>query len=142
MNITPELKIYALCTVILFYKMWGTGLYQALSRVKAKKFTNEEDAKSFGGELTDKEIPQIEKAYKAYRNDFENIPPFLFMGICYVLLGCWPKGAFIYFPLFTVARIGHTVFYIKSNQPLRSLCYGIGLMATIAVSVHVFINSF
>jgi len=50
------------------------------------------------------EAPIVKRAAMAWRNDLENIPIFLFLGLIYVTLGCSPEGAYIYFTIFIVAR--------------------------------------
>ncbi len=37
---------------------------------------------------------------------------------------------------FIIARIGHLVFYLKDNQPLRSACFSLGLLCIIAIFLH------
>lgn len=132
-----SLKVYAICVVLLFFKGVSTGIYQGIVRSKAKAYSNPEDAKALGGKFIEQELPEIEKANKAFRNDFENIPVFLALSLTYVLLGCWELGALIYFPIFTFARYLHTYCYIKSIQPYRSMSYGIGLSISFIVAIHI-----
>lgn len=133
-----SLKIYAICAVILFFKMQAVGISQVMARTKHKTFLIPEDAKNFAQtEAVDKEHPDVIRANKAYMNDLENIPIFLFLALTYVILNCPDKLALIYFPVFTFARIMHTAFYLKGNQPLRSMGYGIGFLINIILSGHI-----
>jgi hypothetical protein len=80
------LKIYAICCVILYLKMFGVGFLQGFYRTKNKAFTNPEDAKAFAQtEAVAQDPPEVERANKIYRNDLENIPIFLFLALCYVM---------------------------------------------------------
>ena len=81
----------------------------------------------------------MKRAAAAWRNDLENIPIFLFLGLIYVTLGCWPAGAFIYFSIFAVARILHTIVYLRGLQPARTIFYAIGITICVILSVHILI---
>src|ERR1700723_3201648 len=105
-----EYQFYALTTVILFLKMFAISIVQGLGRVNAKQFVTPEDARFFAhAPPAPDEAPIVKRAQMAWRNDLENIPIFLFLGLIYVTLGCWPEGAYIYFSIFVIARILHTV---------------------------------
>ncbi|WP_317930693.1 MAPEG family protein [Halioxenophilus sp. WMMB6] len=71
------------------------------------------------------------RALAAHNNAFEAFPPFA----AGVLLALWGEA-----PLFTmqilcgvhiVARVGHALFYFADVPPLRSLCWAIGMVASI-----------
>jgi glutathione S-transferase len=133
-----EYQFYAVITVILFFKMLVLSTVQALARTGAKSFPNPEDAKFFGapGPVAD-ELPIVKRAAAAWRNDLENIPIFLFLGMIYITLGCWPGGAFIYFTIFVIARILHTFAYLRAMQPARTIFYGIGIAMCVTLSVQI-----
>jgi glutathione S-transferase len=135
-----EYQFYALITVILFFKMLANSVVQGRARTGAKSFPNPEDAKFFGAPApADDELPIVKRAAAAWRNDLENIPIFLFLAMIYVTLGCWPGGAFIYFTIFVIARIMHTVAYICAMQPARTIFYTLGLLVCVILSVHILI---
>lgn len=136
-SIPIALKIYSICCVILFLKMVAIGFIQGGTKTKSKTFTNPEDAKVFKGNVSNELPDTLVRANNAFRNDLENIPMFLFLGLLYVILNCWDKGSLIYFSTFTFARVMHTVFYIKGIQPWRTLSYGIGLLMSMAISGHI-----
>ncbi|HKN11624.1 MAG TPA: MAPEG family protein [Candidatus Binatus sp.] len=135
-----EYQFYALITVILFFKMFSNSVVQALARTSSKTFVTPEDAKFFGapGPAPD-ELPIVKRAAAAWRNDLENIPIFLFLAMIYVTLGCWPGGAFIYFTIFAVARILHTIVYMRGLQPWRTVFYGFGITICVILCVHILI---
>jgi glutathione S-transferase len=135
-----EYQFYALTTVILFFKMLAISVVQALARTSTKTFTNPEDAKFFGASApAADEMEIVKRAAAAWRNDLENIPIFLFLGLIYVTLGCWPEGAYIYFSIFVIARILHTVVYLRGLQPARTIFYSFGVFACIALSIQILI---
>jgi|HubBroStandDraft_4_1064222.scaffolds.fasta_scaffold720765_1 glutathione S-transferase len=135
-----EYGFYALITVILFFKMLANSVVQGRARTSTKTFTNPEDAQFFGAPApAADELPIVKRAAAAWRNDLENIPIFLFLGLIYVTLGCWPAGAFIYFSIFAIARILHTIAYLRGMQPARTIFYVIGIAICVTLSVHILI---
>jgi uncharacterized MAPEG superfamily protein len=133
-----EYQFYALTTVILFFKMLAISVVQALARTSTKTFTNPEDAKFFGASApAADEMPIVKRAAAAWRNDLENIPIFLFLGLNYVTLGCWPEGAYIYFSIFVIARILHTIAYLRGLQPARTIFYALGVFASVALAIPI-----
>lgn len=135
-------KLYALCAVVLFFKMWALSLVQGIGRLRAKAFVIAEDARLLGGEPAAQEAPIVQRASRAWRNDLENIPIFLFLALIYVIAGCWPRGAAIYFPLFTLARISHSICYLEGLQPWRTLSYTVGVAICLALCLHILIAVF
>lgn len=136
-EITP-VQIWSLCAVALFFKMLAIAMFQGQQRMKHKVFTKPEDAKAYGnGQAQTEELPSVERAQRALRNDLENIPIFLFLGLAYIQLGCWSTGALIYMPLFVLARIGHTIFYLRPTQPHRTLSYSVGTLCMLVMCGHI-----
>jgi len=131
-------KIYAFCTVVLFYKMFAIGIVQGKIRKKNKHFVIPEDAKIFGkvGPKS-QEHPDITRANNAYRNDLENIPIFLILGLIYILLNCNPIFSMYAFPIYTLSRIMHTYFYIHALQPWRTISYIIAQTIAFIFSLYI-----
>ena len=141
-------QIYGLTAIALFFKMFATVLVQAYSRFfKSAEFDNPEDlavvTKIFG-ERNKVSIynDSAHRAQNVLRNDGENIPIFLFLAMTYVQLNCWKTGVFIYFPLFVLTRIIHTIAYIKGIQPLRNIVYLLGIGVSFMLCSHIAWNIF
>ena len=133
-----EYQFYALTTVILFFKMFAISIVQGIGRVNAKQFVTAEDARFFAHAApAPDEAPIVKRAAMAWRNDLENIPIFLLLGLIYVTLGCWPEGAFIYFTLFVVARILHTIMFLLGLQPWRTIFFTFGLAVCIILATNI-----
>ncbi|HEY9843464.1 MAG: MAPEG family protein [Candidatus Sericytochromatia bacterium] len=129
------LKILALCAVLLFFKMAVLGIFQSATRSRLKAYTVPEDALLLGKtEPVTAEHPDLLRANNAYRNDLENIPVFLSLALIFLHLHAGDGAAMVYFPLFTLARIGHSIFYVRGLQPWRSISYGVGLLCTVVMS--------
>jgi uncharacterized MAPEG superfamily protein len=136
-----EYQFYALVTVILFFKMTAISIVQGVGRARTQTFVIPEDAPLFGGAAPAvEETPMVRRASMAWRNDLENIPMFLFLGLIYVTLGCWPTGAFIYFSVFLLARIAHTITFLRAIQPLRTIFFTLGAVVMLLMSVHILIS--
>jgi prostaglandin-E synthase 1 len=136
----PGFRLYALCAIVLVFKMYAVGIITAATRGRLKVALNSEDATSFGAQLTTAEHPDVERVLRAHRNDLENIPAFLILGIIAVLVGAPVWGLRIAFIAFTAARVMHSIAYIKAMQPWRSMSFGIGLLSVLALSVMIVIK--
>ena len=136
----PLLRFYALTAIILTLKMAAIGIVQGRARTGEKKFANPEDAKMFGAEVVPQEVPAVQRAANAWRNDLENIPIFLILALVYVMAGLSPTMFVIYCAVFVVARILHTIFYIKAIQPWRTIVYSVGAVAMFALIIQLFVG--
>ena len=75
------------------------------------------------------------RAHSAHLNAFEAFPPFAAAVIIAHIAG--GASAFVngLAAAFIIVRLGHTYFYIKDRQPLRSACFGIGVLLTVAIFI-------
>lgn len=128
---------YAVAAVLLFAKMWAISLYQGYHRISKRTFKNPEDARLAGKTPAQEELPQVQKAGKAWSNDLENIPIFLGLGVAYVLVEASSGLAVWLFMTFTLARYCHTLCYLAGLQPWRTISYGIGLLCMIFMCVQI-----
>lgn len=133
------LQIYTLTTIILTLKMAAISGVQGVARIRAARFTNPEDARTFGVDIAADEAPMVQRAARAWRNDLENIPIFLILGWIYVAAGLAAKPFSIYCTVFVLARIAHTICYLNSIQPLRTIAYAIGSVVTVALMIDLFV---
>jgi len=135
--VNPAFQTYAVCAAILAIKMLLTGNYTAMTRVRSKGFVNPEDAASFGGILSEQELPAVAHALRIQRNDLENIPLFWAVGLVFVLSGASPSAAWWYCWTFTIARLAHWAAYLNHLQPWRAICYGIGYACILGMAVQI-----
>jgi glutathione S-transferase len=133
-----SLDYLAVSAVVLFWKMFAVSMSQGYFRFTSKKFVNPEDAKAFGGlEPASAESPGVLRAQAVWRNDLENIPIFLALGLLYVMLEASPTAAPWYFGVFTASRIIHTISYMMGLQPWRFLAFSTGVACLIGMSTMV-----
>jgi len=138
----PAFRTYALCSAILVLKMLFSAFYTGSRRQIAQGYINAEDARTFGKSGVgsgDAEVPAVAHALRIQRNDLESIPAFFAIGLIYVLSGASAFGAAVYFWVFTIARVLHTIMYMNHLQPWRALCYLTGALCMIGMSVQVII---
>jgi uncharacterized MAPEG superfamily protein len=136
----PLLRIYAITAIVLALKMSAIAFVQGRARNSSKVFLNPEDAATFGGQAAAQEPEMVQRASRAWRNDLENIPIFLILAWIYVMAGLSATAFTIYCVVFMVARIVHTICYINSIQPWRTVAFTIGTAAMVALIVNIFIG--
>ncbi|MDD2004810.1 MAPEG family protein [Pseudomonas putida] len=125
---SSALQVYALCVVVLFLKMFLVSCYQGYHRLRFVAFTNPEDAAVFRRIAQAAERPQVIRAAKVWANDLENIPMFFALGGLAVALEAVTLPVLWLSVVFTVARVLHTLAYLRGLQPWRTLFYGIGVI--------------
>jgi microsomal prostaglandin-E synthase 1 len=131
----PGFRLLALCTLLLVLKMHAVGVWTAVVRTRRGHTLNPEDAAKYGSQMASAEHPDVERGLRAHRNDLENIPPFLLLAFAAVLAGAHAdlvRGCLI---AFTFARFVHTLAYVYSAQPWRSLSWLLGQLATLVLAV-------
>jgi prostaglandin-E synthase 1 len=136
-------RYYALCSSILALNLMVLSGMVGGARVRTKSFVNPEDAKDKSKPFeAAAEHPDVARVNRAHRNALENIPIFWVLGFIYVLSGASKTGAMAYFFTFTVARLTHSIVYMKGLQPWRSVSFGIGSLCLVGMIVQIGIAAF
>ena len=128
------LHVYALCVLLLFGKMLFISCYQGFFRIRHRVFTNAEDARFFQRQALPQELPQVQRAARAWANDLENIPLFFVLGGLCLALDTDGQVTAMLLCLFTGARLMHTLMYLGGWQPWRTMAYGVGLACLLAMA--------
>lgn len=134
----PQFQLYAICCVILSMQMLILAAMTAARRSKVQKYLNPEDNKvSFKGAtlVEGAEHPEVARIQRAHRNLLESLPLFFALGLAAVLAGASPMGVKICLGIFTGARVVHSIVYLNSLQPWRTISYGIGSFSLIGLMV-------
>lgn len=137
-----SLKIWGGFSILLALKMWANSGIQVWARWRYRTVINPEDAIVLSQLIkqdvhTDaRDVPLAARASACWRNDLENIPLFLLLALGYVLQAGVPSWLSVYCTVFLLARIGHTVCYLRRLQPWRTVAYEVGALATVAVAIH------
>lgn len=137
---TSALNVYALCVVVLFLKMFAVSCYQGLFRIRFRAFTNTEDAAVFNRFAREKELAQVTRAARAWANDLESIPAFFALGGLAVAMNAPASVTAWLSVLFTIARVLHTLAYLKGVQPWRTVFYGVGILCLLGFCATITIN--
>jgi uncharacterized MAPEG superfamily protein len=137
----PAFVAWAVTAIVLVAKMHLISLAQVVYRVRTNNWRVAEDAAKFGksGATAVADTGVGERANNAWRNDLENIPGFLILGLAYVLAGAPSAWAIGLFATFVAGRFAHTLFYLAQRQPHRTLSYYVGQIAQVGVVVHLIV---
>lgn len=130
---------YAVASVLLFLKMFAVSAYQGFHRIGKLTFKTPEDAAFVGREASREELPQVQRAARAWLNDLENIPMFLGLGVAYILVGASPDSAAWLFLIFTGTRYLHTLFYLGGFQPWRTVAYAVGVVCMFVMCMQILV---
>ena len=122
----PALRLFAIVSLILVLKMAAVGLYTSPMRIGRKVFATPEDYALQGLQTRAASDPDIERVRRAHQNDLENILPFFLVGFFFALTHPPLLAAEVFFIGFAVARILHSLFYIRAMQPHRTIAFTAG----------------
>jgi uncharacterized MAPEG superfamily protein len=98
---------------------------------------NPEDGIRYGASVSELDPPAVARLLRAHRNAEATIYPFLLLGLVYVLIGGGAAIGVPIFMIFIVARITHSIVYLRAMQPWRTIAFAssllsiLGLMAAI-----------
>jgi uncharacterized MAPEG superfamily protein len=132
----PALRLFGATYMILVLKMVAVGWATSFYRIRDKTFATPEDYALQG--LTPKAVvnEDVERARRAHRNDLENILPYFGVGLLYALTNPSPTAAKIYFVGYTTARVLHSVFYLLSLQPWRTVAFAVAQILMVLMLLH------
>jgi uncharacterized MAPEG superfamily protein len=133
------MSVYVVCISALALNLFFLTILTVMRRGKAKSFVNPEDAKAFKGENVKVDAPEVLRAAAAHRNALENFVPFAILGLLFVMTGASKTAALAYFITFAAARWLHSLFYLASMQPLRTLAFLVGLLVNLGLTYHVIV---
>ena len=124
---------YAIATIVLMVNicfLWG---YSGAVRGKTQKAVNEEDAARPNVAHDPVDPPPVARVLRAHANAQASIYPFLFLGLVFVLAGGDATLGKVLFGIFTIARICHSIVYLKGIQPWRTIFFVLGGVTTIVL---------
>jgi uncharacterized MAPEG superfamily protein len=124
-------KLWALAVLALALKMLVLAALTSRQRLAKRVFASPEDYATQGLAASAERDPDVERYRRAHRNDLENILPFFVVGAIYAATQPSALGAWLCLPGFALARVLHTVFYLRGDMPQRTLAYGYGYAATL-----------
>ena len=127
---TPVFQSYIVATVLLTLNLLLLANNTALSRASADEVVNPEDVvlNAKAAVVYEDGNTKTERYRRAHRNALENIPLFLITGFLLTLTPVPQTLAIAVFAVFVVARLTHSVCYMRGLQPFRTASFGIGAL--------------
>ena len=122
--------IVAATAAVLFLKGLVVAYVQVSARFRTRSFSRPEDARLMGV-APQSEPDLVVRAGGALRNESENSPYFLVLGVTYALLGGGPSLLLGIAALYVTARLFQTYAQVMALQPQRMIGYLTGAAATV-----------
>jgi glutathione S-transferase len=126
----PAVRVFAFWYLVLVVKMLVLIFRTSRARLGSSTYASPEDYGAVG--LAAPTVPapneHIERLRRALQNDLENILPFFGVGLIYALTGPSLFMARLLFAGYALARIAHTVTYVRGQQPQRSVAFIVGMV--------------
>ena len=125
-------EAFSCVTIALFLKSFATAGVQGVVRVRHRTFVRAEDAAFFGKGATPAaaEHPLVDRAQQVLRNDGENVPLFLALLLAFAHVDGRAPLVLGYGMTFVLARVVHTLAYLRPTQPLRNRAYLLGQLVS------------
>ncbi|XP_028405105.1 microsomal glutathione S-transferase 1-like [Dendronephthya gigantea] len=138
----PVFAFYSFCASVLLFKTLIMSIYTGRTRHKYKSFSWPEDNVMHGiKEEVKPPHPAVERIRSCHRNDLENIVPFCIIGLLYTLTNPSLLTARLLFGAYTVARLFHTVVFVKLHlQPYRFFSFLFSYFITFVLLISFFIH--
>jgi uncharacterized MAPEG superfamily protein len=131
----PVFQAYLVTVTVLSLNVFGLANATAFTRGQAAEVINPEDKKLNANATVVLEggNERTQRYRRAHRNALENTPIFMITGLLLVMVGASMTVASALFGVYTVARISHSVCYVKGVQPFRTLSFVLGLTTQITM---------
>lgn len=136
------LNVFTLCATAL--TLWTLGLAFHTGTIRGfieKTYSNPEDAVLGKGNSPGEDGPKTQRWSRAHRNALENLLPFAILG--YLLATQLGQSVFWAwaFVVFTAFRMLHSIAYVNSKQPFRTLSFFGGWVVCVAMGVKLIMMS-
>ncbi len=136
---SPAFRLFGITYLVLVLKMVAVGFYTSSVRIRRKVFATPEDYEFQGMAAAAGPDPDVERARRAHLNDLENILPYFGVGLLYAFTNPTLVAASIFYIGYMVARILHSVFYLTSLQPHRTIAFVVALLLMFIMLVRTLI---
>ena len=129
----PVFVAYATTCIVLCLNLLTLWVSSGAMRAKGGVAINREDGARYGASVSELDPPAVARLLRAHCNAEATIYPFLLLGLLYVFAGGRAAVAISIFTVFVVARIVHSIVYLKAMQPWRSIAFAASLLAVIVL---------
>jgi glutathione S-transferase len=142
----PVFAVYAVAAALMTLKLMGQGWVTVALMLRTDAgMLNPEDLRPTPANRNPRPEqlepqPDVERSRRMQRNDLENIPAFLIIGLVFVAVGPPPWAAYLIFGLFVSARLGHAWAYATAqNHEIRATFFSIGSIVVIVMALWVLV---
>lgn len=132
----PAVRVFAFWYLILVLKMLMLIFRTSATRMRLSSFASPEDYAAVGASAPAAVAgpdERVERPRRALQNDLENILPFFGVGLIYALSGPSLGMARLLIGGFALARVAHTIFYLRGMQPHRSVAFVVGMVCLVCM---------
>jgi prostaglandin-E synthase 1 len=129
----PVFLAYAITCIVLCLNLLTLWIASGGMRARGGMAINPEDGARYGAAVAEIDPPAVARLLRAHRNAEATIYPFLLLGLLDVLAGGSAAIALPIFTIFVVARIAHSIVYLKALQPWRSIAFAVSLLAILVL---------
>jgi microsomal prostaglandin-E synthase 1 len=129
----PAFAAYVLTCLVLSFNLLMLWVFSGAIRARSGVAINPEDGARYGVPVREFDPPAVARLLRAHRNGEATIYPFLLLGLVYVLAGGRAEFAIPIFMIFICARIAHSIVYLRSMQPWRTIAFAASLLAIFAL---------
>jgi uncharacterized MAPEG superfamily protein len=129
----PVFVADAITCVVLCLNLLMLWVSSGAIRAKGGVAINPEDGARYGVPVSEFDPPTVARLLRAHRNAEATIYPFLLLGLLFVFTGGKAAIAIPIFAIFVVARIVHSIAYLKAMQPWRTIAFAVSLLAVVAL---------
>ena len=131
----PVFQSYVGAVVVLSLNVLGLANATAFTRSQHAEVINPEDKKlnDQAAVVYEEGNDKTQRYRRAHRNALENVPLFMITGLLFVMTGPGSALAAAIFATFTVCRIAHSVCYVKSIQPFRTMFFAFGMLTQVVM---------
>lgn len=129
----PTFTAYAITCLVLSLNLLMLWVCSGAIRTRSGVAINPEDGVRYGVQVCEADPAPVARFLRAHRNAEATTYPFLLLGLIYVLAGGRALIAVPIFAAFTVARIAHSIVYVRALQPWRTIAFAASLLAIIAL---------
>jgi len=121
-------------------KVIGLSQITGVARLLSGAFATKEDAEMLRATYGPPPPPDapmpfvLQRLHSIHRNELENLVPFFALSFCYMLTLPPLVEARVLLLVFTLGRLAHTLFYLCSWSPWRSIAWGIACQALLIMA--------
>lgn len=138
----PIFAAYAIAAALMVLKLMAQGWITVVMMTRSNAgLLNPEDLRQtpFNRNPSPDQLdpePDVERSRRIQRNDIENIPAFLAVGLLFVAVAPPAWVAYLLFALFVLSRFAHTWAYATAqDHEVRATFYSIGSIIVILMAI-------